>query len=125
MKDLRNIIADNNQAVKKAISKVTTTSQVQSIPEREVPSEVLDLFLNVPTDEPDNATTLVGRWVQVDQPLDDYAGMIGRVLKPANLQDEVIVDFTDSPFVNAQVKGEWLDEVSERAMDLFPLDELE
>lgn len=72
----------------------------------------------------DNAITLVGRLVQVDQSLDEYAGMIGRVLKPANLENEVIVDFTNSPFVNAQVKGEWLDEVTEQVMDLFPLDEL-
>ena len=37
----------------------------------------------------------------------------------------IIVDFADSPFVNEQVKDEWLDEVNEQAMDLFPLDELE
>lgn len=103
MKDLRNIIADNNQVVEKATKGTTNSHDV----------------------EIDNADTLVGRLVQVDQSLDEYAGMIGRVLKPSNLEDEVIVDFTDSPFVNAQVKGEWLDEVSERAMDLFPIDELE
>ena len=104
MKDLRNIIEDNNQAVEKDTNGTTASN----------------------TDEvEDNVNTLVGRLVQVDQPLDDYAGMIGRVLKPSNLEDEVIVDFTDSPFVNAQVKGEWLDEVSEQVMDLFPLDELE
>ena len=102
MKDLRNIIADNNQAVEKA-TKGTT---------------------NLPTDDVDNAATLVGRLVQVVEPLDEYAGMIGRVLKPANLEGEVVVDFTNSPFVNAQVKGEWLDEVNEQVMDLFPLDEL-
>jgi len=98
MKDLRNIIADNNQAVEKAMQTI-------------VPPV-------------DNADTLVGRLVQVDQPLDEYAGMIGRVLKPDNLEGEVVVDFTNSPFVNAQVKGEYLDEVSEQVMDLFPLDEL-
>ena len=123
MKDLRIIIADNNRTVEKDTK--STTSQVQSTPEREVTSEVLDLFLNVPTDEvEDNVNTLVGRLVQVDQPLDEYAGMIGRVLKPSNLQDEVIVDFTNSPFINPQVKGEYLDEVNEQVMDLFPLDEL-
>lgn len=125
MKDLRNIIADNNQAVEKATSKATTTSQVKNTPEREVPSEVLDLFLHVPTDEQDNATTLVGRLVQVAQPLDEYAGMIGRVLKPSNLEDEVVVDFTNSPFINPAVKGEYLDEISEQVMDLFPFDKLE
>lgn len=72
----------------------------------------------------DNAITLVGRLVQVDQSLDEYAGMIGRVLKPDDIENEVIVDFTNSPFVNAQVKGEYLGEVSEQVMDLFPLDEL-
>ena len=101
MKDLRNIIADNNQAVEKATKGTTDSHEVE-----------------------DNVDTLVGRLVQVDQPLDEYAGMIGRVLKPANLEDEVIVDFTDSPFVNAQVKGEYLGEVNEQVMDLFPLDEL-
>ena len=102
MKDLRIIIADNNREVEKA-TKSTTDSQ----------------------GEVDNVLTLVGRLVQVCQPLDDYAGMIGRVLKPSNLEDEVVVDFTDSPFINSQVKGEYLDEVSEQVMDLFPLDELE
>ena len=103
MKDLRNIIEDNNQAVEKDTNGTTASN----------------------TDEvEDNVNTLVGRLVQVDQPLDDYAGMIGRVLKPANLENEVVVDFTNSPFVNAQVKGEWLDEVNEQVMDLFPLDEL-
>jgi len=104
MKDLRNIIADNNQAVEKATKGTTDSHEVEV---------------------EDNADTLVGRLVQVDQPLDGYAGMIGRVLKPANLEGEVVVDFTNSPFVNAQVKGEYLDEVSEQVMDLFPLDELE
>ena len=104
MKDLRNIIADNNQAVEKATKGTTDSHEVEV---------------------EDNVNTLVGRLVQVVEPLDEYAGMIGRVLKPSNLQDEVIVDFTDSPFVNAQVKGEWLDDVSEQVMDLFPLDELE
>lgn len=104
MKDLRIIIADNNQATEKATNGTTNSHDVEV---------------------EDNVDTIVGRLVQVDQPLDDYAGIIGRVLKPSNLQDEVVVDFTNSPFVNEQVKGEWLDEVSEQVMDLFPLDELE
>jgi len=103
MKDLRNIIADNNQAVEKATKGTTDSHEVEV---------------------EDNVDTLVGRLVQVDQPLDDYAGMVGRVLKPANLENEVVVDFTNSPFVNAWVKGEWLDMVNEQVMDLFPLDEL-
>lgn len=98
MKDLRNIIADNNQAVEKAMQTVLPPM--------------------------DNADTLVGRLVQVDQPLDEYAGMIGRVLERDNLENQVVVDFTNSPFVNPEVKGEWLDEVKEQVMDLFPLDEL-
>ena len=102
MKDLRNIIADKNQAVEKA-TKSTTDSHA----------------------EVDNALTLVGRWVQVDQPLDDYAGMIGRVLDTDNLENAVIVDFTDSPFINPTIKGEYLEGVVEQVMDLFPLDELE
>lgn len=104
MKDLRIIIVDNNQATEKATNGTTASN----------------------TDEVEgNVNTLVGRLVQVVEPLEDYAGMIGRVLKPSNLEEEVIVDFTDSPFINVQVKGEWLDEVSEQVMDLFPLDELE
>lgn len=102
MKDLRNIIADNNQAVEKA-TKGTTNSHAIEV---------------------DNADTLVGRLVQVDQPLDEYAGMIGIVLERDNLENQVVVDFTNSPFVNPEVKGEWLDEVKEQVMDLFPLDEL-
>lgn len=102
MKDLRNIIADNRRVAEKA-TKGTTS---------------------LPTDKVDNADTLVGRLVQVDQPLDEYAGMIGRVLGVDNDDSEVVVDFTNSPFVNAQVKGEYLSEVKEQVMDLFPLDEL-
>ncbi|QBJ03688.1 hypothetical protein HWC09_gp031 [Lactobacillus phage 3-521] len=98
MKDLRNIIADNNQAVEKAMQTV-------------VPPV-------------DNSTTLVGRLVQVAEPLDEYAGMIGRVLGIDNDNSEVIIDFTNSPFINAKVCGEYLDGVKEQVMDLFPLDEL-
>ena len=99
MKDLRNIIADNKRVAEKASH----------------------------LDKEDTGNNLVDRLVQVAEPLDEYAGMIGRVLSIEPYDGntlEAIIDFSNSPFVNAGVSGEYFGEVKEQVIDLFPLDEL-